>query len=99
MNYLAQILLKSLGVNHSQPMCLFCDNQVALHIAANSIFYERKKYIEIDFHYVCDQIQLGQVSTFHIRTTAQLVDTFTKALCNQQFQTLKSDNTDLHAPT
>ncbi|KAL5545045.1 hypothetical protein UlMin_008829 [Ulmus minor] len=33
-------LLKELGVNHSRPALLYCDNQAALHIAVNPVFHE-----------------------------------------------------------
>ena len=45
-------LLASLGVFHDKPMKLYCDNKVALHIAANPVFHERTKHIEIDCHFV-----------------------------------------------
>ena len=39
-------LLKDLNVNHSKPELLYCDNQAAIHIAANPVLHERTKHIE-----------------------------------------------------
>lgn len=48
-------LLQNLGVPH-QPITLYCDNKVALHIATNPIFHKRTKHIEIDCHIVRDKL-------------------------------------------
>ncbi|KAJ3708504.1 hypothetical protein LUZ61_012209 [Rhynchospora tenuis] len=93
-------LLTSLGISHTQPMKLMCDSQAALHIAANPVFHERTKHIEIDCHYVRDQIQAGCIVASHIRTNEQLADIFTKALGKRQFHYLlgKLGIRNLHAP-
>ncbi|KAM0999679.1 hypothetical protein ACFX2A_006520 [Malus domestica] len=40
-------LLSDLGFSSSTPMSLMCDNQGAMHIAANPVFHERTKHIEV----------------------------------------------------
>ena len=73
-------LLKDLKVEHSKPAMLFSDNQATLYIVANPIFNERTKHIEVDFHLVRDKILEGMIKTFHVATSAQVADIFTKAL-------------------
>lgn len=50
-------LLHDLGIDHSAPIPMYCDNQAALHIAANPVLHERTKHIELDCHLVREKIQ------------------------------------------
>ena len=59
-------LLKDLHVKHDKPVLLYCDNQAALHIAANPIFHERSKHIEADCHIVRNRVLDGTIKTCHV---------------------------------
>ena len=45
-------LLRDLHVQCVKLPVLYCDNQSAMHIAANPVFHERTKHVEIDCHIV-----------------------------------------------
>ncbi|XP_062093361.1 uncharacterized mitochondrial protein AtMg00810-like [Humulus lupulus] len=55
-------LLVDMGVCHSQPTPMYCDNQSAIQIAHNSVFHERTKHIEIDCHFTRHHLKLGTIT-------------------------------------
>lgn len=81
-------LLDDLCVSITQPVFLHCDNQAAICIAANLIFHERTKHIEIDCHFVWDTLQAGFITPSYIQSALQLTDILTKVLHRSHFSSL-----------
>jgi hypothetical protein len=83
-------LLQDLQLSCIKPPVIYCDNQSALHIAANPVFHERTKHLEIDCHLVRENLQVGVMKLLPITSQNQIADFFTKSLLPQPFHTLLS---------
>ncbi|CAL0306418.1 unnamed protein product [Lupinus luteus] len=78
-------LFRDLHIKHPKPVTIFCDNNSALHIAANPIFHERTKHIDVDCHVVRERIMNNTIHLLLIHTSLQLADVFTKPLSPSPF--------------
>ncbi|XP_020979247.1 uncharacterized protein LOC107642837 [Arachis ipaensis] len=61
-------MLHFLQIPTDRTPIFFCDNQSALHIAANPIFHERIKHLEVDCHVVRQKAQAGMMKLLPIFT-------------------------------
>ena len=73
-------LLQELRFEKDGQMTLVCDNQAALHIASNLVFYKRTKHIEVDYHFIQEKIASRCMTTGFVNSNDQLADIFTKSL-------------------
>nr|GEZ16828.1 hypothetical protein [Tanacetum cinerariifolium] len=94
-------LLEKIEVKQIGPTPIYCDNKAARNIATNLIFQERTKHLEMDCYFVRERADSQEVVTLPIHTKMQVADLFTKALGQQQFESLvgKLGMQSLHAPS
>lgn len=93
-------LLRDLHIIPLSPTVVHCGNQAAVANASNPIFHERTKHIEIDCHFVCDNILKDFLKVLPIRSSLQVAYMFTKALSSPALKRLlcKLGILDVHSP-
>lgn len=85
-----QNLFKDLHLDLKTSTVMYCDNQAAIHIATNPTFHERTKHIEIDCHFIRDQVTCGAIKLLPVDSEDQIADIFTKPLPQRPFYHLMS---------
>ncbi|XP_031131676.1 uncharacterized protein LOC116033060 [Ipomoea triloba] len=82
-------LLREFRITDVSVPKLWCDNLGATYMCANPIFHARTKHVEIDYHFVRDKVDSGEIQVNFISTKDQLADIFTKALPGLKFVFLR----------
>ncbi|KAL8151199.1 LOW QUALITY PROTEIN: hypothetical protein V2J09_021007 [Rumex salicifolius] len=78
-------LLHEIGFPLKTPPVLLCDNLSATFLANNPVITTQSKHIQLDYHFVREQIDSKLLIVRHIPAGDQVVDVFTKALTGRFF--------------
>jgi transposase InsO family protein len=81
-----RLLLQELGVPYLGSVKIFADNQGAIALAKNPEFHNRTKHIDIQYHYVRQEVENGRIQLEFIDTDSMLADCLTKALARTKLQ-------------
>ena len=83
-------LLQELHHDVSQATVVYCDNVSAVYLSANPVHHRCTKHIELDIHFVREQVALGRIRVLHVLTAQQFADVMTKGLSTSTFEGFRS---------
>ena len=85
----------------NSEMDLFFDNKTTIDISRNPVQHDRTKHVEVDRHFIKQNVETKIIRFPFVKSKDQLVDIFTKAVCNKNFYNSldKLGIRDQYAPT
>nr|XP_020153304.1 uncharacterized mitochondrial protein AtMg00810-like [Aegilops tauschii subsp. strangulata] len=83
-------LLQELLLDVLKATIVYCDNVSAVYLSANPVHHRRTKHIELDIHFMREQVALGRVRVLHVPTAQQFADVMTKGLPTPTFEEFRS---------
>nr|XP_040251898.1 uncharacterized mitochondrial protein AtMg00810-like [Aegilops tauschii subsp. strangulata] len=83
-------LLQELLCDVHKATLVYCDNVNTVYLSANPVHHRRTKHIELDIHFVHEQVALGRVRVLHVPTLQQFADVMTKGLPTSVFEEFRS---------
>ncbi|GJW39704.1 ribonuclease H-like domain-containing protein [Tanacetum coccineum] len=96
--WIRNLLLELHSLLHAATL-VYCDNVSAVYLSSNLVQHQRTKHIEIDIHFVRDQVATGYVRVFHVPSRFQYADIFTKGLPSTLFTDFRSSLSVRASPT
>jgi hypothetical protein len=82
--------LRDYGYKLSKVTLLF-DNESAIRMADNLVEHSHTKHIDIQYHFLRDHQQKGDIEIAYVRTHNQLANIFTKPLDENTFSKLRNE--------
>jgi hypothetical protein len=76
------------SLTHSTPV--YCDNVNVIYLAPNPVQHQRMKHVQIDLHFICNKVSIGEVHVLHILTISQFTNIFTMGLTSLLFSEFRS---------
>jgi hypothetical protein len=83
--------LKELQLSRQPKIPIGMDNQSAIIFAEEQILQDRSKHIDIQFHYIREQIQRGLIGLHYVPTNRLPADMLTKPLAKTQLRIFRKD--------
>ena len=83
-------LMTELSLKSQKSCKLFCDNKAAISIFENPVQHDRTKHVEVDRHFIKDNIEAKIVELPFVRSEDQLADILTKAVDSRSFREVLS---------
>jgi hypothetical protein len=80
-------LLTELGFAPTLEMDIFCDNKVIITIAHNPVQHDRTKHMEVDRHFIKENLEGKIIQFAFVKSKDQLADVLTKAISSKEFNT------------
>jgi hypothetical protein len=71
-------LIRELG-SSLDAVTLFGDNQGAISLARNAVFHYRTKHIDVQYHFIREQVANGTIDLQYLATDQMVADILTKA--------------------
>jgi hypothetical protein len=84
-----QILLKEIGIQAPKAGKLWFDKLGAKYLSSNQVFHARTKHIEVDYHFVREQVMRSLLQIDFVPTGDQVADGFTKPVTVRQLENFK----------
>ena len=82
--------LDSLNMPLRTPTPLYCDNDAAHQLTEDQRQHSKLKHIHVHYHSTRDLVDLDELKVLHIRSSENIADILTKALCPNDFARLRS---------
>jgi hypothetical protein len=92
--YFRRPLLRAITLDEANPARLrlqINQSSCAIKMADNPVEHSRTKHIAIQYHFLWDHQQKGDIEISYINTKGQLADIFTKPLDEQTFNKLRHE--------
>ena len=78
--------LSSIGQLTEGPTTIFCDSQGSIDMGKNPEYHARTKHIDIQHHFVREQVAARTVQFVHVSSEAMAADVLTKPLPRPRHQ-------------
>ena len=83
-------LIEELSIDVSLPINIHTNSKATMQLAANPVYHEGTKHIEIDCHFIREKLQKGLIKVEYISNKEQPADVLTKGLSRLQHEHLLS---------
>ena len=82
-------ILEDVGTKQEQATIIQCDNQSSLKLTHDPVYHARSKHIELQHHFVRENIESKEIELTYCSTSENVVDISTKPIGRIHFEDLR----------